>query len=68
MATKIATVAAPSPAEIRRRCREIQTGWSEDTRRKRSVFKVEPWMMKALEVHYPSRRERNADDDYGRVA
>jgi hypothetical protein len=60
------TVAAPSPAEIRRRCKAIQASWSAETRKKRLVFKVEPWMLTAVEIHLP--RHTHVEDDYGRVA
>jgi hypothetical protein len=65
MAASTQPVAAPSPAQIRRRCQEIQATWSPETREKRSVFKVERWMIKAVEFHVPSPRD---EGDFGRVA
>lgn len=64
-------VAAPSPAEIRNRCREIQATWSQETRRKRAAFKVESWMLKAVEVMLPESQSEKAyhgEDFCGRVA
>jgi hypothetical protein len=32
----------PTPAQIRRRCEQIQAGWAESERRRRAIYKPSP--------------------------
>ena len=46
-------IEAPSPAEVRRMCREIQSRWTPAERSKRAVSRAGPWsapLVKAIEL------------------
>jgi hypothetical protein len=46
-------IEAPSPAEVRRMCREIQSRWTPAERSKRVVAKSGPWsapIVKAMDL------------------
>jgi hypothetical protein len=40
----------PTPAQIRRRCERIQSGWNPRERAKRAMSKPAPWLPPSVQV------------------